>query len=568
MVPMRDRLGLATDIYLPTHGGRRPAVLYRSPYGKDSGVQSADLAALMRAGYAVVVQDTRGRSASEGQFRPFTHEPADGEDTIAWVASQEWCTGDVGMGGISYLGATQWMAAISNTPALKAIVPQMTSSSYYEGWSYQGGAFQLGFMLSWTLGQLVSSDVATMMARGAAGPEQLGAVISAIDGLAGLYPRTPLADGLASLPSYYFEWLAHPCEDDFWRATAPREHYEDVLVPSLNVGGWYDCFLGGTLANYCGVKARGGNQASRRPRLVVGPWAHGLTWGEFPDMSFGVAANSMFVNITNQQIRFLDLHVKGFGNQRDSGRPVSLFIMGANVWREEEDWPLPDTRFTPFYLHSSGRAGSEPLDGGLSRDAPTDEPEDVYLYDPRDPVPTIGGQTFLPGFLVGANSGPRDQRPAEARRDVLTFTTPPLERSVEVTGPVTLTLFVSSSAPDTDFTGKLVDVHPDGRAVILTEGILRVRYRHSLSEAQLMTPGEVYRLTIDLWATANVFRPGHRIRLDVSSSNFPRFDRNSNTGGTIAHERECDFVAAVNRVFHDRDHASHIVLPIISRRHE
>jgi len=240
--------------------------------------------------------------------------------------------------------------------------------------------------------------------------------------------------------------------------------------------------------------------------------------------------------------------------------------MGADVWRDERDWPLPDTQYARYHLRSGGRANTAAGDGVLSAEPPGDEPEDVYLYDPRNPVPTLGGATFLPGLFVGVNAGPRDQRPIAGRHDVLTYVTPPLERDVEVTGLVELVLFASSSAPDTDFTGKLVDVHPDGRAEILTDGILRARYRDSRSDPQPLEPGRVYELHVDLWATANVFKAGHRIRLDVSSSNFPRFDRNTNTGGSIADEGPDALAQAVNRVFHDAAHPSHVVLPIVDRR--
>jgi uncharacterized protein len=239
--------------------------------------------------------------------------------------------------------------------------------------------------------------------------------------------------------------------------------------------------------------------------------------------------------------------------------------MGANTWRHEDDWPLPDTAFTPYYLHSNGQANTLNGDGALSSEKPSDEPEDVYLYDPRNPVPTRGGATFLPGLQVGANAGPRDQRYVEQRPDILCYTSEPLDQPLEVTGPVSLVLYASSSALDTDFTGKLVDVAPDGRATTLTDGILRARYRESMSEQKLLEPGKVYELHLDLWATANLFRAGHRIRLEVSSSNFPRFDRNTNTGGTIAEDSPNDLTQAINRVFHDRSRPSHLILPVISR---
>jgi uncharacterized protein len=566
-VVMRDGVRLGADVYRPEDGDPVPAVLFRLPYDREYGVTTAEVARFLRAGYAVVSQDTRGRFASGGVFTPFVDEADDGEDTIAWVAAQPWCSGDVAMGGQSYVGATQWMAAARTPPALKAIAPQITSDSYFEGWAYQGGAFQLGFLLCWAMGYLAFPAVATGLADGTTTPEQFDSLVGSIDRLEDLYRHTPLSSvaGLREVAPYYLDWLAHPSYDQFWRDTAPRERYEAVTVPSLNIGGWYDCFLGGTLANYRGMKERGGSAGGRRPRLVIGPWSHGLMSGEFTEHSFGLMANSALADLTGEQIRFFDRHVKGMANGLDDEPPVKLFVMGANVWRQEEDWPLPGTRFTPYYLHSAGHANTSAGDGKLTTEPPDSEPEDMYLYDPRDPVPTVGGQTFLPGFPIGANAGPRDQRSVELRDDVLVYTTAVLDRDIEVTGPVEVVLHASSSALDTDFTGKLVDLHPDGRAVILTEGILRARYRDSLSEPTLLEPGEVYELRIDLWATANLFRAGHRIGLEVSSSNFPRFDRNLNTGGTIGEELEADAVQAVNRVYHDAARPSRVMLPAFDR---
>jgi putative CocE/NonD family hydrolase len=239
--------------------------------------------------------------------------------------------------------------------------------------------------------------------------------------------------------------------------------------------------------------------------------------------------------------------------------------MGSNQWRTEADWPLPDTQYRSYYLHSGGAANTANGDGVLSQAAPGSEPHDSYTYDPRSTVPTVGGQSLLPGSMIALNVGPRDQRAVESRPDVLCYTTPPLEHDTEVTGPIELVLYIASSARDTDFTGKLVDVFPDGRALALTDGILRARYRNSLAAPELLLPGTIYELHIDLIATANVFRAGHCIRLDVSSSNFPRFDRNTNTGGAIAGETAADFVLAINRIFHDQAHASYLILPIIER---
>jgi putative CocE/NonD family hydrolase len=560
---MRDGVRLATDVYLPEQPGPFPVVLHRLPYGKDQAMPLGEIAAFTSAGYAVVVQDTRGRFASEGTFVPFLSERADGEDALAWLVEQAWCDGSIAMVGDSYHGATQWMLAAARPAALRAISPGFTSSSYYDGWMYRGGAFQLGFVLYWTMRFLALSDLQRQMPHRQAAAGELEALVACIDRMSKIYDAWPLIDApVPAIAAYYREWLRHPHDGEFWRPLAPEQHYQDVTAPSLNIGGWYDCFLGGTLANYLGMKRSGMSAASRRPRLIVGPWAHGVPGGEFPEQSFGTNADAAMLPLVRERIRFFDHHVRGRDDTGETEAPVKLFVMGVNIWRGEQSWPLATTRFVPFYLHSDGRAGRDD-GGGLSTEAPGPEPADSFFYDPRNPVGTVGGQTFLPGLRVAANAGPMDQRPVESRPDVLLFTTAPLEDDVEVIGPVRLKLYASSSALDTDFTGKLVDVHPDGRAVILTDGILRARYRYSLARAQPLRPGEVYELDIDLWATANRFRAGHRIRLEIASSNFPRFDRNTNTGGPIANEDASSCVVARNTVYHDEDRPSYLLLPVV-----
>jgi len=563
-VPMRDGVMLATDVYRPLGDGRYPVVLLRLPYNKEQPALlflAGDILRIAHAGYAVVVQDCRGTWQSGGSFSPYFQEAEDGADTIAWAAAQAWSSGAVGMMGASYYGATQWLAATESPPALKAMAPFITTDQYYEKWTYQGGAFQLGFILQWATATFGVAEAVRRVLAGAAGGASIGEAITAADAVAERYWHTPLCDlpGLADRAPYVADWLAHPDYDDYWKAIAPCERYAKIAAPALNFGGWYDLFLGGTLANYRAMKSR------TRQKLVIGPWVHGYNGGVYAERNFGLMAHDAVADITAEQIRWFDHYLKGDANGVPNDKPVKIFVMGPDVWREEDDWPLPDTDWQPWYLHSGGRAGSDVEDGTLSTGAPGTEPTDVYVYDPRNPVPTVGGATFLPGLFVAANAGPRDQRSVEVRPDVLTYTSPVLERDLEVTGPVTLVLYASSDALDTDFTGKLVDVHPDGRAMLLTDGILRARYRHGLSTPQPLVPGEVVRLEVDLVATSNVFRAGHRLRLEVSSSNFPRFDRNSNTGGLIARESERDFRPATNTVWHDAAHASHLLLPVIAR---
>ncbi len=561
-VAMRDGVTLASDVYRPANDGPHPVVLMRLPYNKEQPVLlflAGDILRIAQAGYAVVVQDCRGTFQSGGEFDPYFQEASDGVDTIAWAAAQPWSSGVVGMMGASYYGATQLLAAIEDPPALKAIAPFITTDQYYEKWTYQGGAFQLGFILQWATATFGVGEVVRRLGNGQATGADVGAAIEAGDDVADRYWHLPLTDlpELADLAPYVGDWIAHPDYDDYWREIAPCERYENITVPALNFGGWYDLFLGGTLANYQAMKSR------TAQKLVIGPWVHGYNGGVFAERNFGLMAHDGVADVTTDQIRWFDHWLKGDDNGVDTEAPVKLFIMGLDQWREEQDWPLPDTQWHKYYLDSDGQATA---DGGkLSSDMPTRAALDSYVYDPSDPVPTVGGATFLPGLFVAANAGPRDQQVVESRSDVLCYTSAVLEQELEVTGPVTLVLYVRSSAPDTDFTGKLVDVYPDGRAMILTDGILRARYRDGFDKPKSLTPGEIYCIEVDLVATANVFAAGHRIRLEVSSSNFPRFDRNTNTGGVIATETEADFKLATNEILHGADHPSHLVLPIIER---
>lgn len=563
MVPMRDGIKLASDIYRPADGERYPVVMLRLPYNKEQPMilfLSGDILRIAQAGYAVVVQDCRGTFQSEGEFSPFFQEINDGEDAIAWAAAQSWSNGAVGMMGASYYGATQWLAAMAKPPALKTIAPFITTDQYYENWTYQGGAFQLGFILQWASGTFALGELARRVSHNEADGAALAQGIDAANAVAERYwhlPTSELAE-LEDLTPYVKDWIAHPDYDDYWREIAPSECVDELALPALNFGGWYDLFLGGTLRNYVALKDKAPQ------KLVIGPWAHGYNGGVYAESDFGMMANDGVTDVTAEQIRWFDRWLKNASAPRQSELPVKLFIMGINQWREEIDWPLPDSKWKNCYLHSDGRAD---INGGtLSFDPPATEPADAYTYDPADPVPSCGGATFLPGLFIAANAGPRDQSSVSKRADVLTYSSEILTVDTEITGPISLKLYVRSSVCDTDFTGKLVDLYPDGRAMILTDGILRARYRNGFDVPESMRPGEVYLLEIDLIATANVFRAGHRIQLEVSSSNFPRFDRNSNCGGVIADATKNDFLVAHNEVLHDNEHPSHLVLPFIERR--
>ncbi|HUQ56307.1 CocE/NonD family hydrolase [Lentzea sp.] len=570
-VPMRDGIALATNVWRPEGPGPFPVLLVRTPYGKDDAgtfgnPKLPDVFAFVEAGYAVVAQDVRGTSRSPGTFTPGTHEGDDGADTLTWLAEQPWCDGTAGMWGGSYMGFTQWLAAVDAAPVLRAIAPVMSSADLYRApWYSPGGALSQDAVLTWS----TLSALRNLRREPAeADPADAAALLSSVDDPRLLHEPLPLTgrDAVTRNLPWFGEVLDHPGRDSFWQEVAAIDHCGGITVPALQVGGWYDVFIGETVRSYTTMRRHGGSAAARDgQRLLIGPWAHadGTDLGTFPDRSFGLAASIKSADVTGEHLRFFDRWVRGRTDVPDDPHRVRIFVMGVDRWRDELDWPLPDTRHTDFFLSGQGRANTASGDGVLSRDTAPVEAVDTFLYDPRRPVPTVGG-TVLAG-ASGAYPGPADQAAVEAREDVLCFTTAVLDRPVEVTGHVTLVLHVSSSAPDTDFTGKLVDVHPDGRAILLCEGVQRARYRDSLTAPVPLEPGTVHELTVDMSVTSNVFLPGHRIRLEVSSSNFPRYDRNTNTGGTIAADTEDDLTVAVNRVHHGPARPSRLVLPLIER---
>jgi putative CocE/NonD family hydrolase len=545
-VTMRDGVVLRADIYRPAQDGRFPVLLERTPYDKRNGVTFGNAAA--SAGYVVIFQDVRGRYTSEGEWYPFRYELQDGYDTVEWAAGLPYSNGKVGMFGGSYVGATQMLTAIAHPPHLAGILPVVTASNYHNGWTYQGGAFEQWFNESWTSG--LAQDTLNRKVQ------------SATNALAGAgklplaeYPLFNVTAGSLPLNStevlapYFLDWLAHPSYDEYWKRWSVEEHFQDIKVPALHVAAWYDIFQGGSLRNYQGIKARG-----QHLLVIIGGHAGGGR--KIGDVDFGAAAEDFSED--NVTLAWYDYLFKGAQNQF-AKKPVRIFVMGANQWRDEDVWPLARARQTRYFLHSGKGANSIRGDGALSVEAPSSETADHYVYDPANPVATIGGPLCCdPGHLP---AGPRDQRPDEARDEVLIYSTKPFEKDVEVTGPVTMELFAQSSAVDTDFTAKLVDVWPNGFAQNLTEGIVRARYRDSQQTPELLNPGQIYKFLIDLWSTSNVFLKGHQLRVEISSSNFPRFDRNLNTG--LEAEFETRSVSATNTIYHDGEHPSAILLPII-----
>jgi putative CocE/NonD family hydrolase len=568
-IPMRDGYVLKADLYRPEGPEKLPVLLNRTPYDKSFPqitLNTLDVIRAARAGYNVVVQDCRGLFASQGTFRCFVDEARDGHDTIEFIARQAWANGNVGTFGASYMGATQWLAATQRPPSLKAMVPSITASDYHDGWVYQGGAFELFFSVSWLMITLGLSRLMRERAGDPRAAQELNALMGSIDGMRERMEFAPLSEfPLFRIGApYFFDWLAHPYYDDYWRAICIEEQHDKIDVPALNVGGWHDIFMGGTLRNYLGMRARGASANARAgQRLLVGPWHHAVPFSSLVgQVDYGFRSGPVAIDYDGGQLRWFDHWLKGADNGVEKDAPVRLFVMGVNEWREEKEWPPPGAEMRRYYLHSRGKANSAYGDGALATEAPGDEPPDSFLYNPLNPVPTAGG-----GLCCYANSlmgGALDQSMVEHRADVLVYSTEPLAEDLEVIGPVTLTLYASSSAPDTDFTAKLVDAGPCGFARNLTDGIIRARVRESQSDPKLMVAGKVYEFKIDLWATANVFKAGHRVRLEISSSNFPRFDRNANTG----HELfiDADTRPALQSVMHERGFASYLSLPVMPHR--
>jgi putative CocE/NonD family hydrolase len=561
---MRDGTELATDLWVP-ESTPAPTLLVRLPYGKDLPALFAyglvpNIFALTEAGYAVVWQDCRGTFRSGGEFTPMLNEPADGADTVAWLLEQPWCDGNIGTYGPSYLGFVQW-ASLTGGARLKAIAPCVTTTDYYTTpWYSEGGA------MSWHTIQSWSTTMALVEAIRRGDGELtfgLGAMVAEPEPhLAALPPRhQPL---LEKMWPWWSDIQEHPARDQYWQDLSVIDHAEQVTVPALHIGGWFDIFAANTARSFTELRARAGTEEARNgQRLIIGPWDHLNSTGIYPDRRFGMLADAITQDITGEHVKFFDRWLRGNATAEEAAAPVKIFVMGIDQWRDEQDWPLPDTSYEAWYLDGSGQANSSAGDGLLRPQPPAAEATDTYLYDPLRPVPTLGGRIMLP--TTANQAGAVDQRQAEARDDVLCFSSDVLTEPLEVTGHVSLTLFASSSAPDTDFTGKLVDVFPDGRAIYLTDGILRARYRDSLAEPEPLTPGQPYELSLDLSVTSNVFLPGHRIRLEVSSSNFPRYDRNSNTGGVITAESADQVTVAVNRILHGPGHPSRLTLPVIRR---
>lgn len=547
-VKMRDGVNLVADVYRPDSEGKFPVLLERTPYNRagESGMANE----LASHGYVVVLQDTRGRYESGGEFYPFRDESFDGYDTVEWAANLQQSNGKVGMFGGSYVGATQMLAAMAKPPHLVAIFPYVTASEYYEGWTYQSGALMQWFTSSWTAGLAV--DTQRRKTESLLAPKEW--VLQLPVENFPILNQPPTRD----LAAYFRDWVQHDRDDSYWQRWRVSDHYSEMNVIGLHAGGWHDLFLKGSIKNYEGLHKSAPNPQIRSAQhLLIGPWAHAGTSpeGKIGDVVFGKDA---VLDMTGTALKWFDYTLKGVQNEYATGAPVKLFIMGDNVWRDEQEFPLARTQYTKYYLHSRTAANGPTSDGELSTSKPAAERREEFDYDPHNPVPTIGGRLCCGQAIP---PGPFDQHANESRGDVLIFSTPPLQKDLEVTGYVSVELYAASSAVDTDFTALLVDVDQNGYARFLTDGIVRARFRDSTTEAKPIEPGKVYKYRIDLWATANVFKAGHRVRVYISSSNFPRFNRNLNTGEDILNAVR--MVTVHQTIFHDAGHSSAIILPVI-----
>jgi uncharacterized protein len=559
-VEMRDGTLLRADVYRAAAGGPAPVLLIRTPYGEQMLRAGAPVIPALDAGFAVVLQHCRGTGASDGEFVTFENEADDGVDTIEWCARQPWSDGTVAMCGPSYLGMVQFAAATRAPAALRAMAAIVTPADYHWGLAYRQGAFQLGQLLGWHLLR-TGQELGYRAASGQDVAADLSALLALMASPRAGYAHLPLRDmpGVSHVLPSWRRWLEHEERDEYWSALSYRDARDSVTAAALHVGGWFDLFLGGTLDNFVTLSRGAATEHARRgQRLIVGPWTHADRTGVAGDLHFGLLASEQAIRLEETELAFLRHAVRP-----DAGEPpgprVRLFVMGDNVWRDEDDWPLPRTEWARWYLHG---------DGSLSPSAPpSGAAPSRYAHDPADPVPTVGGATLLTSAAGGLSwlPGPRDQRAVESRPDVLSFTSDVLAEDLEATGPVTVTLHAATSAADTDFTARLVDVWPDGRALGVTDGIVRARYRDGSGRATPVPAGQACEYTIDLVATSQVFGAGHRIRVDVASSNFPCYDRNAGSGGPAGTVTEADFVVAEQTICHDRDHPSYITLPVIPR---
>ena len=561
---MRDGTVLRANVYRPKTEGPFPVLVERTPYNKDTSnetrVGSPEFFA--SRGYVVVLQDLRGRFASEGEFYPYRDDGwganRDGYDTVEWAASQPWSNGDVGTFGGSYSGGNQYQLAPTRPPHLKTMFVREAWADPHAEWAFRGGALLL-INVNWPIRNTLSNIHHLVK------PEEVekyqGLLQQVYSERDNWYWRLPVSPWpfLEGLADWYTDWQDHPDDGPYWWQWNTETQHAEVDTPSCHVTGFYDTLLAGTLKGFMGMRRRARSEKARQgQKLIIGPWIHGPTGMSTSMVGEYDCGPTAIVDPNELRLSWFDHWLKGIDTGVMDEPPVHVFVMGTNEWRTASDWPLPETKYTPIYLHGAKSGTIHSLnDGTLSFEAQGDgESPDSFLYDPYDPVITKGGNNS-PEYLP---AGAYDQREVEQR--CLTYTTEPLTHQVTAIGPIKAVLYGLSSAPDTDWVVRLSDVHPDGYSRPLADGIIRARYRDSFREPTLLTPGTIYKYEVDMWAVGNAFLPGHRIRVTVTSSNFPKYDRNMNTGASN-NAREAVGQSAINTVFHDGMRPSHILLPLI-----
>lgn len=561
---LRDGTVLMADVYRPDDDDRHPVLLQRTPYDKTFFPFTwapLDPTKMAQAGYAVVIQDVRGRFASGGEFvGPYVAEPDDGYDAVEWAARMPWSDGSVGMYGISYMAATQWHAALSRPPALRAIAPITSYNDYVEHHAVRGGAFQLGLFAAWTL---VSVGPNALVRKLGFTPEllaELPALVDDIDGLDDWMRALPLVPfpPIDKRGGGFGPWFADvasmerrtPRHDDL--SIAP--HHGRITVPALQIAGWYDLLVQPDLDHFASMRAEAATEEARAlTRLIVGPWAHGAFANMVGELDFGLRASGILLDLredlTALHRRWFDARLRGIRTGIDDEPPVKIFVMGRNRWRSEDEWPIRRAKPERWHVHASGALTPRPPEAS--------EPS-VFTLDPDDPVPSHGGNYLMSLKYI---RGPREQSPTERRPDVLVFTSEPLDREMEVTGRARFVCWVAADTVDSDVVARLCDVWPDGRSYNVMDGILRLRFRNGLDDPTPLTPGEVVRAEVDLWSTSHVFLAGHRIRLQVCASDFPRYDRCPGSGESSAVAKRV--LPQRNLLFHDPECPTHVELPVV-----
>lgn len=541
-IPLRDGVAVSADLYRPKKDGKYPAIVVRTPYMKNSRGHHESGTFYAENGYAVLIIDVRGRGDSDGEFIPYRNEGDDGYDCIEWAAAQEWCDGHVGTMGGSYLARIQWLTALKQPPHLKTMITSVSPSDPFVEWPTGTPTPMHVCWLFMTSGRMMQNIDAVNWEK--------------------VYKHLPhmtMDEQTGKILPNWREEIEHPYFDEWWKVMSYQKDFDKINLPVLHISGWYDDEQVGTPLNFKGMTQNAPTDFARRnQKLIMGPWIHQINSStKIGDVEFGPDA---IIDLKGYQLKWFDRWLKDEPNPIDQEKPVKIFVMGRNEWVEEAEWPLPNTQWTHYYIHSKTQANSRFGDGVLSIEPPKEGEGamDEYTYDPANPVP------FITDMVSSQIGGADDYSAIERRDDVLVYTTPILEKDTEVTGPIKMDLYAKTDVTDTDFMVKLLDVHPNGFVQRLTDGMVRARFRKGMDQPELITPGEIYQYEVDCWNTSHVFKKGHSIRIEIASSAFPKYDFNLNTGAPLG--KTTEMKAAHQVIYHDSEHPSAIILPIIPQR--